>query len=189
MTFSSSLCYRRHTRAFALVETLVAIAILVVGIVGPMSIAARSLQTAFYAREEMMATYLAQEGLEIVRRHRDSFVLENSTLNTHDWLPSISSNTCTAPNGCGVDWNGDLSTARSCSSAANCRLYFDENSGLYSYESGTLSPFTRTIWISGVDSSRRVAVWVEVSWESGLFRTTKKVQLTSTLMSHYESGY
>ena len=62
-------------QGFTLIETLVAISLLSVAIVAPMSLTSQSLTTAYYARDEVTAFNLAQEGLEAVRAFRDGQVL------------------------------------------------------------------------------------------------------------------
>jgi|SRR3989344_955751 len=66
------------TRAFTLIETLVAISLLSVAIVAPMSLTSQSLSAAYYARDQVTAFNLAQEGLEAVRAFRDGQVLQIS---------------------------------------------------------------------------------------------------------------
>ena len=56
---------------FTLIESLVAITILVTAILGPMTIAATGISSAIYARDQETAFFLAQEGLEYVRNVRD----------------------------------------------------------------------------------------------------------------------
>jgi prepilin-type N-terminal cleavage/methylation domain-containing protein len=63
------------TRAFTLIETMVAISLLAIAIVPPMSLTAQSLTSAYYARDQVTAFNLAQEGLESVRAVRDAQVL------------------------------------------------------------------------------------------------------------------
>ena len=60
---------------FTLVETLVAISIFSVSILGIMSVLASGISHANYAKQKMIALYLAQEGIEYVRNIRDSKVL------------------------------------------------------------------------------------------------------------------
>ena len=57
---------------FTLLETMVAIAILLIAVVGPISLIGNSLHQIYYARDEMSAVNLAQEGIEAVRRVRDT---------------------------------------------------------------------------------------------------------------------
>ena len=66
------------TRAFTLIETLVAISLLSIAIVAPMSLTSQSLVSAYFARDQVTAFNLAQEGLEAVRAFRDGQVLEIS---------------------------------------------------------------------------------------------------------------
>lgn len=60
---------------FTLVETLVAIAILLVAVVGPISLIGDALHKLYYAKDQMIAINLAQEGIEVVRQKRDSDML------------------------------------------------------------------------------------------------------------------
>lgn len=62
---------------FTLIETLVAITILLIALAGPLTIAAKGLSTAYYARDQITAFYLAQEGIEYLRNIRDAQALYN----------------------------------------------------------------------------------------------------------------
>src|SRR3972149_102217 len=66
------------SRGFTLIETLVAISLLSIAIVAPMSLTSQSLTAAYYARDQVTAFNLAQEGLEAVRAFRDGQVLQIS---------------------------------------------------------------------------------------------------------------
>jgi hypothetical protein len=62
---------RSGSKALTLVESLVAISILVVSIFGPMVIISQAIRTAYFTRDQMTAFYLAQEPIEYVRNVRD----------------------------------------------------------------------------------------------------------------------
>lgn len=61
---------------FTLVEVLVAISILLIAVVGPMSLIGKSLAQIRIARENAVAVNLAQEGIEAIRQARDSNMLD-----------------------------------------------------------------------------------------------------------------
>lgn len=65
----------RAQRGFTLVETLVAVMLLSIAVVAPMSLASKSLGSAYYARDQITAFYLAQEAIEALRSIRDSQIL------------------------------------------------------------------------------------------------------------------
>jgi prepilin-type N-terminal cleavage/methylation domain-containing protein len=75
--------------AFTLVETLVAIAIVTIAVAGPLVTATRALVLAYTARDQVTASYLAQEGVEYVRLMRDSVYLADYQANPQD--PTLSS--------------------------------------------------------------------------------------------------
>src|SRR3989344_5315664 len=80
---------------FTLIETLVAVTVLVAAIAGPLTIASRGLASANLARDQLIANFLAQEAIEFVRNTRDENVLRGS-----DWLAGLGS--CSAQ-GCEID--------------------------------------------------------------------------------------
>ena len=63
-------------RGFTLIETLAAIMLITVSIVAPMELTVQSLSAAYYARDQITASNLAQEGIEAVRAVRDANVLK-----------------------------------------------------------------------------------------------------------------
>ncbi len=64
-------------RAFTLVETLIAIAIIMVAVTGPYAAVEHSITAVRIAQEKTTATFLAQEGIEAVRALRDKVYLHD----------------------------------------------------------------------------------------------------------------
>jgi len=71
-------------RGFTLVETLVAITVLLIAIVAPLSIVANSINATYAARDQMTAVYLASEAIEIIRQKRDTNVMQGGTASWDD---------------------------------------------------------------------------------------------------------
>ncbi len=182
--------YKSHRGGFTLVETLVAISVLVTAIIGPMTIASRGLQSAFYARDELAAVYLAQEGIELTRALRDNYSLNNIGSPSDDWYadPSIPPS-CKTGSGCGLDARG---TIKDCSlSPTACQLQYDSTAsgvGIYTLASvGVPSQYTRVILLSGANANNEVTVSVDVFWQSGLFGAPKHVILQSRIFNPYNA--
>jgi prepilin-type N-terminal cleavage/methylation domain-containing protein len=72
----------KRNRGFTLVETLVAISILLIAVVGPISLIGDALHKLYYAKDQMIAINLAQEGIEVVRQVRDSNMLSGVAWDT-----------------------------------------------------------------------------------------------------------
>ena len=71
-------------KGFSLLETTVALAVLLTSVVGPLTLASFSLRSASVAKNSLIAAGLAQEGLELVRTARSSNILKNA-----DWLTGL----------------------------------------------------------------------------------------------------
>ncbi len=155
-----------HIKAFTLVETLVAISIILVATTGPLVHIQNNLINTRYAQDQVIATYLAQEGIETIRALRDgNRISENSSFEGFD--------NCNYPNVCTVDAApGTLEVCpvgRGEINISFCEpLRYTQSSGLYSYSSsGSETPFTRSLTMSAVPNNwdeRKLTV--TVVWET-----------------------
>lgn len=148
----------RTVPAFTLLETLVAVAILLMALLGPFSIAQQALRSAYYARDQVTAYYLAQEGVEFVRAVRDENYLAGA-----DWMSGIGG-VCTGAV-CTVDYPNFTYTA--CPPGGCPPLKVSSNGGLYNHTSGTDSPFTRHVLLTQSPTNPDLMiVSVTISWKS-----------------------
>lgn len=176
-----------HTqRGFSLVETLVALTILLVAILAPMRISSQSIKTAEFAREQLISVFLAQEGIETIIRLRDADALDGD-VETWDWFDELDAEGC-ADDGCSYDPAADDFV--NCTTIANCLLYFDENAtgdAYYTHTSGSLpaSPFTRVIRVTEVQTGEAHVVST-VSWYSTLIKDTISITERTRILDQYD---
>ena len=175
---------RQRLAGFTLIETLVAISLLTVAIVAPMSLTARSLSTAYYARDQITAFHLAQEAIETIRHVRDGNILQNALGTPVDLLAGIPSVTGEPFI---VDTRND--NMEPCISGVCEPLKTDGE--IYGYEIGqewTPTRFTRTVRAQFVeDSSDEVRISVTVSWQSGSFKV-RSFTISENLYRWIEDG-
>ena len=76
---------KKTEKGYSLVEVLIAVSILMLAIVGPLTIAAKSLQSAQYARQQTTAFFLAQEGITAVNTFRNWYALQAYIGSTDPW--------------------------------------------------------------------------------------------------------
>lgn len=154
----------KRKKGFTLIETLVAISLLVVAISAPMSLAAQSLSSAFYARDQITAFHLAQEAIEALRSVRDRNImisLAGTPTNFLEGVPNTNGQPFTIYT---VD-----NTMTLCSGGVCPRM--KNNGSLYGY--GVTADwkdtrFTRIVRVTMVDGGVDEAkVAVEVRWRSG----------------------
>ncbi|MCF7815739.1 MAG: prepilin-type N-terminal cleavage/methylation domain-containing protein [Candidatus Pacebacteria bacterium] len=178
---------QKKEEGFTLIETLVAISILLIVIIGPITVAQKGVQNAYYANEQVTAVFLAQEAIEGVRILRDSAaldVLDIPTNKTWTWYTDGSfSNECKTVSGCAY-MSGLLTD---CSSANSCQLKIDGN-GKYSHALGANSSFTRKVYIRE-PLPGTVEVKVDVEWTSRIFgsgNNNRKVTLQTWIYDRYQ---
>lgn len=189
---------KHKNRGFTLIETLVAVSLLSIAIVAPMSLVSKSLTTAYYARDQVIAIHLAQEIIETIRHIRDHNILLTALGTPTDILADI-------PVGQRfiIDtrndqiWNeADWST---CSGGQVPPLKTD---GLFYghgqfpcnlEESGwTESPFTRYAEAVAVASDeggvpQEIRISMTVSWKTGAFQT-RSVTISENLYRWVEDS-
>lgn len=164
----------KKVRGFTLIETLVAISLLSVAIVAPMSLVSQSLRSAYYARDQIAAYNLAQEGIEAVRAIRDGNILQNAYGSTGIDLLS----------GIPIDQAFTIDARKSTAAAAisvcpseGC-VVLQTDGTLYGYDADwTNTRFTRTLVAkyagpSSINSGHdEIRVGVTVSWKSTVGQT------------------
>lgn len=163
---------------FSLVETLVAISLLLIMIVGPMAISAKTAKSTSFASEQVQAFFLAQEGLELAQKARDDYqlrmFLDTASPNYladpwSDFADNTSSGdfkNCFKSTGCGLWWAdgaaGQLKTfagipGKDCPFTADCKLYINSVDVRNKFTSAPMSsiglaneptPFSRVIRFS-----------------------------------------
>lgn len=150
-------------RGFTLIETFVAITILVTAVAGPLTLAQKGLQSAILARDQLIASFLAQEGLEFIRERRDNNSLASPR--PADWLEGLSA--CIDPSTCTIDPSTDTIVA--CNGAC-LPLRLDTTYGFYNYNvSNAVTPFTRTVRIVRNANGREAKVYSTLSWRTSIF--------------------
>ena len=143
--------YRKsHECGFTLVEALAALAVLTVGLVPIMMAAFSATGVADSLRNDMIASNLAQEGIEVVRAVRDT--------NWFKGLPAFDPSTITMGDH-QVVWNSTTITA----AYTNIPLKIDGN-GVYNYTTGTNTIFYRKVTLTQISASE-IQVISDVTWK------------------------
>ncbi len=161
----------KTTSGFTLIETLVAISLLTIAVVAPISLTTQSLQSAYYARDQITAFYLAQEAIEALRSVRDAQILQitqtpnASSLNIFGPIP-LNNQPFT------IDARkADPSQAITTCNGTCPPLQTDGT--LYGYESGWAdTTFIRTVKAAFVGGGQdEIRVTVTVVWHTGAFQS------------------
>jgi len=168
-------------RGFTLVESLVAISIFTLSLVGILVSLGQGISDTGFAKNKLIAEYLAQEGIEYVRNLRDTYV-EYSLNATTGWSAfnqKLINASCNSVKGCyfgdlgsaaftnssmpitGIIFTACTSTNNDCSDAP---LKYDATNGKYNYTSGANSGFYRKITFT-VNSATSAKITSVVSWK------------------------
>jgi len=138
----------KNQKGFTLAELLITIFVFTVGILGIYLVVQNSYATLNYAKNRLIAIYLAQEGIEIVRNIRDTNWLEGQS-----WDDELFEGTNRVQYDKGFLLPGDGGTP----------LRIDNN-GFYTYDStNPQTPFRRKVDITKIDDDT-LLVTVEVKW-------------------------
>ena len=143
--------FSRGRRSFTLIELMVMAFVVIVGIVGISGIISRFFFYSGFATAKLVAAYLSQEGVEIVRNIRDS-----------NWVVG------------GIPWDqglgaGDYEAAYndiSLSSWSGSGRFLRLNNNFYNYASGSTTKFKRRIKIErNIGGFNEIQVTVTTSWQ------------------------
>lgn len=170
---------KSRCRGFTLVESMTAIFILTLAVVGLMTVVSSSLFAARYSRDDITVNYLLQEAIDYIRNDRDTKVFLSSGAGTTEgnWLTfKYQYSNCLGPNGCTVDVLKDTTVSpKSCAPSTECPyLYFNPNpstGAFYLTDDGSgMTGMSRTNFrrkIVVTDAGDEMKVLVTISWKNG----------------------
>ncbi|MFA6397727.1 MAG: hypothetical protein WDK96_02680 [Candidatus Paceibacterota bacterium] len=172
---------KKFGAGFTIIEALVSLTIFSFSIMGLLTITASGVTNTNYAKNRMQASYLAQEGIELVRTVRDTAIV-----NGQPWSDELYPTPCTVlDSSCkiAIDYNYDGVTGGkvvSCDLGNGCGPLNYDSQYIYGF-TGTPSLYTRTITLEKVDGDNlEIKVTSEVTWLQGFFGT-RTVSLTENL--------
>lgn len=136
---------------FTLIEALIALTLLTVGLIPAFIQASNALTLASSIQNSLVATHLAQEGVEVVRAMRDA-----------DWFAGAAFGTsldaCSA--GCRVQWDSTAPLPLDNDPV----LERDPLTGLFTYDTGTATGYRRQVTVTAGSAHERT-VTVSVTWD------------------------
>lgn len=172
-----------YKKGFTIVETLVAITVLMIAIAGPLVVASRGLVGASLSKNQMVASYLAQESMEAIKNIRD-----NNIYNGANWLTNLVGCTIAAPcDASAIDGASQMPSIKA-GCASMCPIYIENNG--YGHYDGAASIFSRRFYLHEPDNTNscqsiydECGATVEVEWYEGptLYRIAVNSAITSSL--------
>lgn len=166
-------------RGFTIVETLIAVFILVVSIAGPLVFASTALQSSYYAQDQITAFYLTQDVVETIKNIRDQNRF--ACTNANDWLTcsggGIDLTPCMSGEYCAIEYlaNDNEPQVSMCSGGTCPALNFQSGGSnptyLYGYTSGSqweTSKYTRLIKITETVANKEAEIYVSIMWRTGI---------------------
>ena len=149
----------KNKQGFTLIETFVAILILIFAVIGPLGLLSRAISDGNYAKNQITAHFLAQETAEYVIYQRNQNVLAGSSV---DWLGGL--NACVGQT-CKIDVDGAIGPCDIDNDG--CLLYIDNTGGFKKYThtaSSESSIFQRQVEIERIGDDESARVLVTVKW-------------------------
>lgn len=144
---------------FSILEVIIAILIISIGMIGVLSLITQNIQVQYISKNDLIASQLAQEGMELVRNIRDT----NWLTAGNDWKigAGASTNSDIVQDGdYAIDYSGFIVDIDSINNAG---LNIDA-AGFYTHGAGVAAtPFSRLITV--VDNGDYLEVECKVQWK------------------------
>jgi Tfp pilus assembly protein PilV len=143
---------------FSFLETIISVFLIAIGMIAVMALMASSLKESFDSRDQVIATLLSQEGIELVRNVRDN-----------NWANDLGSFDAGFPSASKVRCQVDAVT-----DAISCPAFWFSlklnTDGIYNYSSGSATRFQRKIMIQyDNDTEKNLATITSiVAWGSDI---------------------
>jgi prepilin-type N-terminal cleavage/methylation domain-containing protein len=148
----------RHKKGFSFIEVMLAVFLMSTGMVAAISLIGGGIRESIDSRSQLIASLLAQEGVELVRNIRDTNMIESPSPGAFD---GISNGT----------WKIDIASPGLSSVGGSAVLNYDDSlNHRYAHSGGTPTKFSREIFISTTGVNERTVLSM-VIWK-GTFPLT-----------------
>ncbi|MCA9365823.1 prepilin-type N-terminal cleavage/methylation domain-containing protein [Candidatus Kaiserbacteria bacterium] len=190
----------KDSAGFSLIEVLVAVSVLLLIMVGPMTIIVQSSRSSSFATDQATAYFLAQEGIELAQNIRDGYQLAHikdpvATPNPWDDFKTAV-NDCTSSGGCSLEMGSGVNptvAVASCSGTNPCRLYLDDGTGTkerqhFRYDDGAFAVNDKTKYKRAITitfSGDQAEVASTVTWKSEGILAESEVAVKTFLYDIY----
>lgn len=150
----------KFQKSFTLLEVLIAIFALTIGVMAAFGSISQTISATTFARDRLIASYLAQEGIEIVKNIRDSNWIKGDS-----WISGLYLET---------DRQADYRDS-SLSLPFNPNTYLSLSSSLgYHYGIASQTKFSRKIRVDQIGASE-LEITVQVFWKNYSFETRSRI--------------
>jgi len=170
-----SINLKKKQKAFTLVEVLIAISILVVGILSGFILIAKVLYNTAVIQDRLTASFLAQEGIELVRQVRDSNFLKIMNGESVEWKDRLADGSYTIESK--VESGQSVTLVSKDPGKSPNFLYDEDDTRIYNYATGEETTFNREIIITTIND-HAIRVQSIMKW------TTKRIDFTLTVEDH-----
>lgn len=174
---------KNFKKGFTVLETLIALAVIGLGIGGATLAIRGGLSASTLAKEQVRAFYLAQEAIELIKNKRDANFLNVLTGGTANWTDGITT-VCGFDTACTIDaYTGTIAL---CGGSCTALRQNPATSGVGAYVYGyngawTATKYTREIRFESINANE-VAVVIRVSWTHG---TQTRNFITKTIITNW----
>ena len=140
-----------------------------IAVASPLTIAQKGLASAIYAKDQIIASYLAQDAIEYIINASGKNIADEN-----DWLDKI-----TGSGNCDTECriSTDKSDFTSVDAIENCGgscpfIKYDDSSHIYGHISGSDSSFKRSVIVDEIVTDVEALITVTMSWQDkGTTRT------------------
>lgn len=161
----------KNRKGFTLVETLMALFIFSLSVVVVMAVLSQGISSTSFAKDKVVATYLAEEGIEYFRNMRDTsmYYTEDKNVAWANFVIKMKNSGCDSVNGCyfvnEIEFLSEMPIMNInmdvCGEECPVLLYDGDS---YNYISGTQTSFSRKINFREF-AADQAQISSEVSWK------------------------
>lgn len=193
---------KRNEAGFTIMETMVAIFILVLSITGPLVFSQTALRTSFVARDQMIAFYLAQDAIETIKNLRDQNLIDaDYWLEDNSGFPLPGTCNLQSEEECSLYKNplifnmdttdNSITTASfdTCNNDSDsCPLYRNSDKQYTPESSGNdRTSFYRKIYLREIHPGQEAQIIVEVSWDTNAYQSgTRRIIVQENIFNWLE---